>query len=114
MSAPILEVRASQRRLLNAVLRVRCPNALHHWAGPDVPCYPPSEPYPWGWVCLPRIERDADTREARDRYVEAQARARKHDDYLQRAARREAKAATQRAEIAATIAGAPTTTKEES
>lgn len=114
MTAPTLTVRASQRRLLNRVLEVRCPDAMHHWAGRDVPCYPPSEEWPWGWVCIARIERDADTRAARDRYIAALAKQeRMRERFERRKAREQAAGAEQRASVAARIAAATRTTTEE-
>lgn len=104
MGAPILEERAAQARMLSHALKVRCPDHERHWyARPEVPCYPPSEQYPWGWICVARIERDADTEAGRKAFVRAEQQKRDREAFLERKAKR-----------AAFAADASTTTQEES
>ena len=111
MGAPILEERAQQARALLLVLAVNCPDANHFYAHPGVPCFAPSEEFPFGWVCLPRMEREVAARASID------GNRRKDAARLRTEQRRERRAindARQRAKAAARVAAATTTPKENS
>lgn len=62
---PPLDAHASQIRALQFVLEVMCPDRLHWHAHPGIPCTPPDEEHPQGWVCLERIEHEVTTRATR-------------------------------------------------
>lgn len=62
MTAPDLKQRANQARALALLLEVNCPDPQHAYARAGVACYAPSERFPRGWVCLPRIEKEIDSR----------------------------------------------------
>ncbi|MGR2751493.1 hypothetical protein [Agromyces arachidis] len=97
---PALEARAAQRRTLNVVLRVACPDPAHWHAQIGVPCRTADAAHEWGWVCLPRIEHEVTTRAERQRAAAARrARAARRQWPARRAARRSA----ERARITALI-----------
>lgn len=79
-----LAERAAQRRTLALTLEVPCPDRLHWHAREQVPCTPPDDTHPDGWVCLARIAFEVTTRDARHAHEEFRAkreRARKRRDH---------------------------------
>lgn len=104
--------RASEARALWRCLQVRCPDPKHAHAVALIPCYPPSEEHPTGWVCVSRHAREIDTRDERD---EARQAAAQRERSAQRAERRANNASRARARITARIAEAaqrPTTEED--
>lgn len=95
MSGPTLEQRADQVRALRLALEVRCPDRLHFHAGQGVPCVAPSEEWPWGWVCLARIEHEISTRGYRDALRRRANAKRAQDGYEKRVAKRNVRRAAE-------------------
>lgn len=103
MNEDRLALAAQEARMLNRCLQVRCPARAHGHAVAGVPCYPPSEEHPRGFVCIERHRREVDTRTERD---EARREAARREREAQRVQRRIENESRARARIAARIARA--------
>lgn len=95
MSGPTLEEKADQVRALRLALEVRCPDPKHFHARPGVTCFPPSERWPRGWVCLARMEREIDSRAYREALRRREDAQQRQNGYERRQAKRNARRAAE-------------------